>query len=182
AYALPNYIESELLLAQMRAALIDTRTLTPAESTCATKYKNSTRQINNWMTSQTNACFENANHTLDDNNTTVVNQNVAPIRERLEEVQQQLANCTAITDVLQFLNCTTASFDNNIHLLDKANTQASQVEAQIAAEESLGAVKRHACVSAIIGNGKTNLTTAANDYQTCLSQIANQSESHMVLY
>lgn len=65
-------------------------------------------------------------------------------------------------------------FDENIQLLDKANSRAYQVEAQMAANQSLVFVVRRACVSAAIGGGKTNLTLAANDYQLCLSNISSQ--------
>ncbi|XP_039956144.1 uncharacterized protein LOC120771920 [Bactrocera tryoni] len=183
-YAVPNYIEPQeadnnhnevigLLVAQMRSALIDTRALTPAESTCATTYNNRTQQINNLLTTQTNVCFENANRTLVANNQTA-NATIANIRKNLQTVQQQLANCSAIADTSKFLNCTTASFDKNIQLLDEANSQAYQAEAQIAANQSLVIVVRQACVSAAIGGGKTNLTLAANAYQLCLSNISSQ--------
>uniref|UniRef100_A0A0K8WHC2 Protein TsetseEP domain-containing protein n=1 Tax=Bactrocera latifrons TaxID=174628 RepID=A0A0K8WHC2_BACLA len=183
-YAVPNYIEPQkadsnhndvigLLVAQMRSALIDTRALTPAESTCATTYNNRTQQINNLLTTQTNVCFENANRTLVANNQTA-NGTIANIRKNLQTVQQQLANCSAIADTSKFLNCTTASFDKNIQLLDEANSKAYQAEAQIAANQSLVIVVRQACVSAAIGAGKTNLTLAANAYQLCLSNISSQ--------
>ncbi|XP_011181452.1 uncharacterized protein LOC105211626 [Zeugodacus cucurbitae] len=190
-YAVPSSIEAQaaefnhngvfgLLVAQMRSALIDTRALTPAESVCATKYNNRTQQVNNLLTTQTNACFENANRTLVANNKNA-NATIANIRKNLKKVQQQLANCSAIADTGKFLNCNTASFDQNIQLLDAANSQAYQVEAQLAANQSQVAVVRRACVSAAIGGGKTNLTQTANDYQLCLSNISNQHVANKTL-
>nr|XP_014102826.2 uncharacterized protein LOC106627285 [Bactrocera oleae] len=183
-YAIPNYNEPQaadnnhngvinLLVAQMRSALIDTRALTPAESTCATTYNNRTQRINNLLTTQTNVCFEKANRTLVANNQTV-NATIANIRKIFQKVQQHLANCSAIADTSKLLNCTAATFDENIQLLDKANSRAYQVEAQMAANQSLVFVVRRACVSAAISGGKTNLTLAANDYQLCLSNISSQ--------
>ncbi|XP_053964529.1 uncharacterized protein LOC128867388 [Anastrepha ludens] len=183
-YAIPNYNEPKpadisnngaisLLVAQMRSALIDTRSLTPAESACATAYNNRTQQINNLMTTQTNECFDNANRTMGTNSKTA-NQTVASIRKNLKKVKQLLVNCTSITDLSEFLDYYTASFDHSIQLLDSANTQAHQMQAQIAANKSQVVVVRRACVSAAIGSGKTNLTQTVNDYQTCLSNISNQ--------
>ncbi|XP_004533528.2 uncharacterized protein LOC101459310 [Ceratitis capitata] len=183
AYAIPNYIDVKasenenngvlgLLVAQMRSALIDTRALTPAETTCATNYNNRTQQINNLLTTQTNACFENANRTLMSNKKSA-NKTITSIRKSLNKLQQQLANCSSVTEAEKFINCTTNLFDESLHLLDTVNSKAYQVEAQIAANQSQVFVVRSACVSAVISGGKANLTQTANDYQLCLGNISD---------
>lgn len=114
AHSMPNLGHShddnvyELLVAQVRSALIDTRALSPAESDCANSYNNRSQDINAKLTNQTNSCFENANRTADIN-TKNSNVTLTGIKADIATVQMQLDNCTRINNTELFLNCLTES-------------------------------------------------------------------------
>ncbi|XP_037950855.1 uncharacterized protein LOC119681669 [Teleopsis dalmanni] len=167
----------QMILAQVRSAsMIDTRAMTIPEAVCADQYNNKTQSINNVLTNQTNACFENANKTTN-GNALSANDTANIIRANLRAVQNQLANCSAIENITEFNNCTTATFDNNLLQLNAANSQAYLLDAQISVNGSQVDIIRNGCINAAIGGAKTNLTTAANDYNKCLYMAKNQRDA-----
>ncbi|KAM8714386.1 hypothetical protein ACLKA7_014506 [Drosophila subpalustris] len=176
ANAWPDQSLLRLVMAQVSSqSMIGERAMSPAESACYVAYNNATNQIANQLSNATNQCEEAANRTTINNNQST-NSSVSLIRSQLLNLQQNLQRCTNLTDSALLINCTVSHFDANLKLLDSSNSQAYQVQSQIAANSSNIIVQRSSCVSAAVSESKVKTIEAANAYDNCLSKIPYQRD------
>lgn len=117
AYAFPSMVSSSssplaendeiysMIMAQLRTSLIQSRSLSPAESACGSKFSNTTQNIVDRMINATNICFENANKTSISNNQSA-NVTATAIRQYLMKVSNQTLGCANLTDFTELSNCT----------------------------------------------------------------------------
>ncbi|KAL7737735.1 hypothetical protein ACLKA6_006126 [Drosophila palustris] len=176
ANAWPDQSLLRMVMAHVSSqSMIGERAMSPAESACYVAYNNATNQIANQLSNATNQCEEAANRTTIHNNQST-NSSVTLIRSQLLNLQQNLQRCSNLTDSALLINCTVSHFDANLKLLDSSNSQAYQVQSQMAANSSNIIVQRSSCVSAAVSESKVKTIEAANAYDNCLSKIPYQRD------
>ncbi|KAH8400699.1 hypothetical protein KR009_000384, partial [Drosophila setifemur] len=182
ASAVPHFgsdVGIEKLLFRMALGEAEPRSLNPAMDTCANSYFNASQKNAEKLANTTNACEDSANRTIVNYNQQS-NSSVTQIRTQLLNLQQNLQRCLNNTDSALFLNCTTATFDTNLNLLDTSNAQAYQTQTQFASNATQVAATKKNCISAAISEGKVQSIQLANEYDACLDKIQYQRETQQV--
>ncbi|XP_016927506.2 uncharacterized protein [Drosophila suzukii] len=177
--AVPRFGEDsgiEGVLFRMVVGEAEGRALTPAAQTCASNYLNTTQNNGDKLANATNACEDAANRTQV-SYTQNSNSTVSQIRLQLLNLEQNLQLCRNETDSALFLNCTVATFDRNLQLLDTSNSQAYQTQSQFVSNATQVSSQKTSCISSAVSEAKVQSIQAANDFNTCLDKIAAQRDT-----
>ncbi|XP_017094040.2 uncharacterized protein [Drosophila bipectinata] len=172
--AVPNF-GGDLSLFRMVMGEAESRVLTPAAQTCANNYLNATQKNGDKLANATNLCEEAANRTTVANRQQS-NATVTLIRTQLLNLEKNLELCRNETDSARFLNCTTATFDKNLQLLDTSNSQAYQTQTLFVANTTQVAAARTNCISAAVSEAKVAAIQSANDYDSCVAKTQAQRD------
>ncbi|KAH8291041.1 hypothetical protein KR054_007997 [Drosophila jambulina] len=177
--AVPHFGQSSslenALFRMVMGGEVEPRALNPAAQTCANTYLNASQKNGDTLANSTNACEEAANRTkvaYAQSSNTTVNQ----IRTQLLTLEQNLQLCRNETDSARFLNCTVSTFDQNLQLLDKSNSQAYTTQTQFNSNETQVAAARTNCIGAAVSEAKVQSIQIANDFDTCLAKVPTQRE------
>ncbi|TDG50188.1 hypothetical protein AWZ03_003404 [Drosophila navojoa] len=165
-----------MVMTQLGVPLAQPRALASAgEAACFNRYTNATSKIGADLASKTTKCEDAANRTVKEN-IQHSNATVNTIRSQQIELQKNLQRCLNETDSQRFINCTVATLDKNLELLDSCNTLAYQTQSQFVSNASVVETQRSSCIRAAVGESKVKSIEAANDFDNCMIKVSHQRE------